>query len=229
MEKAEAEAEAVSMLQETVRTLQSLAERNKSIVIAYSDGKDSRVVMDLCVRLFKNVEAFFMYLVPGLDCVQIALDQARARWGVTVRQYPHWLTARLMKQGIYCHPTWRNDDLPEVKLHDIYLMAMADTGCRLVATGAKKSDSSWRRRFMSVKSAEVCTPIEGWNKYDVLSYLRMRAIPLPPSSGKSATGIDLSPDSLLWLHDTFPQDFARVCEHFPFAEAIVWRRKFYSA
>jgi hypothetical protein len=74
---------------------------------------------------------------------------------------------------------------------------------------------------------DVVSPLSEWTKLDVLSYLKGRGLPIPDSSGRSATGIDLSTPALLWLHDNFPHDFAKLCEVFPFTEAVVWRREWY--
>ncbi|MDX9975362.1 MAG: phosphoadenosine phosphosulfate reductase family protein [FCB group bacterium] len=218
----------MGVMEETSGILRDAARIGDACVVAYSDGKDSRVVMDLCVRSFARVRGFFMELVPDLECVEDALDAARRRWGVEIVRYPHWLAAKLVKNGIYCDASWRVDNLPEWKLADVYALAMKDSGIDVLATGAKRADSGWRRRFMNTaRQNSVINPIAGWVKYDVVSYLKARGIPLPPSSGHSATGIDLSTPSLLWLHDTYPDDFKRLCEFFPYAEAVVWRRKFY--
>ena len=216
------------LVQETLATLKEASARSDAVLVSYSDGKDSRVVMDLCVRSFSRVEAFFMYLVPGLECQALGLQEAERRWGVTIRHYPHPLAGKLLRAGVYCDPA--HDDLPEMKLHDVYGLAMADTGIEVIATGAKRSDNRWRRAFMKwTESAQVLQPIAGWSKPDVVGYLHVRGIPVPPSSEKSATGVDLSTVSLLWLHDTFPADFRKLCEVFPYAEAVVWRRRFYHA
>lgn len=217
----------MSVLNDALRMLGESAAREPSVLVAYSDGKDSRVVLDLCMRTFTQVECFFMYLVPGLECIDSALFEAEKRFGVKIRQYPHWVAAKAIRGGVFCNPRNRYDDLPQWKLHDVYALAMAEAGIRQIATGAKKADSAWRRRFMSVKNSELIQPIADWHKYDVLSYLKARGIPLPPSSGHSATGIDLSPKSLIWLAETYPEDFRRVCEFFPYAESVVWQRRFY--
>lgn len=184
--------------------------------------------MDLAVRSFDHVEGFFMYLVPGLECVEIALDDARKRWGVEIRQYPHWIAAKLIRSALYCDFGLERDPVPEWKLNDIYALAIQESGIPFILTGAKRADSGWRRRFMATNYKEsIRNPIASWHKYDVLGYLKARNIPEPPSSGKSATGIDLSVPAVLWLHDTFPDDFKRLCSVFPYAEAIIWRRKFY--
>ena len=208
--------------------LRDAASQSDAVAVAYSGGKDSIVVLDLCARTFQRVECFFMYLVPGLECVEAQLDLARSRFGVSIRQYPHWLVADLLRRGVYCPNTYKQDDLPDYKLRDIYTLARTDARAPVVATGAKRADSLWRRRSLPTTSGwtDLVYPIVGWNKFDVLSYLGRKKLPVPPSSG-SATGIDLSTPALLWLHDTFPRDFEKLCETFPYAESVVWRRKFY--
>lgn len=218
----------MSVVGDTLAALTSAASRDGAVLVGYSGGKDSLATIDLCSRTFARVEAFFMYLVPGLACVEEALDYGRRRWGVTIRQYPHWVVGNIVRNGVYCNSHWANLGLPEWKLHDIYDLAAAESGCRIVATGAKRTDSLWRRRQMGTWARDdMLTPLASWNKFDVLGYLQARGIPNPSSSGRNATGVDLSTPALLWLHDEHPEDFRKVCEAFPFAEAVVWRRKFY--
>lgn len=170
-----------------------------------------------------------MALIPGMDCVEQALDDPRRRYGITVKQYPHWVVRKFIKNGVYASNWYKHDDLPEWKLHDVYALAMMESGISTIATGAKRADSSWRRRFMATARQDgIVNPIAGWLKYDVIAYLRSHKIPLPPSSsGQTASGIDLSVKSLLWLHDQFPRDFDKLCRIFPFAGAVVARREFY--
>jgi len=204
-------------------------ERSDAVMVAYSDGKDSRAILDMCARTFSRVEAFFMYLVPGLACVEEGLEWARRRYNLKIHQYPHWLLSRLIRQDVYRLNFHTLDGFPEWKVADLYRAAMAESGIRLVATGAKKADSQWRKRNLASTAGYdyLLQPVREWSKTEVLAYLRSQGLPIPPSSNRSATGIDLSTPSLLWLHDTYPEDFRRVCEVFPMAEAVVWRRKWH--
>ncbi len=217
------------VLAESLRILKTARAKSASINVAFSAGKDSLAVIDLCSRTFDRIDAFFMEMVPGLECVEVGLAWAEQHYGVKVRRYPHWILGRCLKGGIYCNNWLSTDDIPDVGVRDIYNAVIADTGIPLIATGAKRKDSIWRKRGLSNNQAydDVVYPIVGWNKLDVLSFLKMRNIPIPSSSGASATGVDLSTPSLLWLHDTYPADFAKVCEVFPYAQAVVFRRTFY--
>src|SRR5262249_12573067 len=157
----------------------------------------------------------------GLEIVATQLEFARARWGVKVHETPHQLLIRLLKQGIYCDSGPECDALDMWTLGDAYNFARAEAGIVTIATRAKRADSLWRRRQLGTWGSigdDVIYPLIGWTKFDVLGYLKSHNIPLPPSSGKAATGIDLSEPSVCWLHDNFPADYRKLCEVFPYAE-----------
>lgn len=217
----------MKVLKKTIEQLQKESMTNKSILVSYSGGKDSLVVLDLCCSVFKHVVCFFMYFIPGLEVCERQLRFAKERWGVEIIQYPHWLLSRVLKNGIYCNNYYKLDDLPELGPNDIYAVARADTGIELIATGQKRSDTLHRRRNLSSPQRNVIHPIKDWNKHEVLAYLRMRNIPVPDSSGAAVTGIDLSTKNLLWLYDNHPEDFKKLCKVFPYAETVVWRRAWY--
>lgn len=216
------------LFNETLKYINGYAEQSESVLVGFSGGKDSLVCLDLCVRAFKKVVPFFMYLVPGLDVCEVQLRAAEERYGVKVIQYPHWLLFRLLKYGIRCENNERCYRLPDLKINDIHKAVIADTGIPIVCWGAKKSDSMWRRRYFSINRFDrVFYPLKEWNKQDVLAYLRMREIPLPDGPGASASGIDLSTKPVLWLYDKHPGDYQKLKEIFPFIEAVVLRREWY--
>lgn len=172
-----------------------------------------------------------MYFVPGLKCVEDQMAEAKERWGVEVIYYPHWVLFKCLQGGVFCNEGLHKEDMPDFALHDIYLWAMQETGIRCLATGAKKADGMWRRRYFylarSWEKEGVFYPVKGWMERDVLAYLAAKKIPVPVGDSRTASGVDLTANSLLWLHDHHPEDFKKLCEWFPYAEAVVWRRKFY--
>jgi 3'-phosphoadenosine 5'-phosphosulfate sulfotransferase (PAPS reductase)/FAD synthetase len=219
----------MGIMEDTLLVMQGLARESDIGLVGFSGGKDSLVVLDLACRVFKRVKAYHMYMIPGLDHIERQLDYARERFGVEIALYPHFALIDALRYGVYCDA---EDDLSRFTIEDVYRLAMADAGGDFVMTGARRADSSWRRRSMGSyrgKRDHVVYPIQDWHKYDVLGYLKARNIPLPVNSGASATGVDLSTRSLIWLHDVYPDDFKKLLEFFPYAEASIWRDRFYGA
>ncbi|HEY1188599.1 MAG TPA: phosphoadenosine phosphosulfate reductase family protein [Gemmata sp.] len=218
----------MSIFSDTIAKLREAAAEDSSCVVGFSGGKDSLVCLDLAVRSFKRVSAYHMYMIPGLVCVEAALAAARARWDVEIVQFPHWELRRSLENGVYCVSPLTRDLTQQWTMGDIYQLARAQTRSRWVLHGAKNSDSVWRRRTLAaMKQPDVIHPLKHWGKRDVLAYLKARDIPVPDAAKGNATGIDLKSSSLLWLHDKHPADFDKLCELFPFARAVVYRRKFY--
>ena len=312
-------------IDETLADLTKARERLDSVIVSYSGGKDSLVVADLCLRTFKHVEFFFMEFVPGLSMSDEVVEDAKKRWGVTVRRYLHWSAINAIADSVYCDGwkkqikkatltdiytqvrrdtgletiatgakradgIWRKRVMASSKstgdvlwpiagwqkahilaylhtrkipvpdsegsnangvdlnaiadsvycdgwkkkikkatLTDIYTQVRRDTGLEAIATGAKRADGIWRRRVMasSKSTGDVLWPIAGWQKAHILAYLHTRKIPVPDSEGSNANGVDLSVPSLLWLFDKHPDDFRRLLHVFPYAQAVVERRRFY--
>jgi len=217
------------LFKDTFKNLEQIASKVDTICVSFSGGKDSWVCMDLCCKTFKKVFGFHMYFIPGLEVVEDQLALAEKKYGVTILQYPHWVLARNIKNSIYCDTHWKTADaIWEYNLNDLYKALVWETKAKLIAHGGKDSDSFWRRMTIKTISADfVIYPIKKWKKFDVENYLKINGIALPDSSGKNATGVDLSTPSLLWLHDSHPKDFQKLLKFFPYAEAVIKRRDLY--
>lgn len=218
------------LITDTLAVLSDQAKQYDKCLVAFSGGKDSLTLLDLCTRIFKTVVAFHMYFIPGLKVIEDQMEYARKRWGVEVLMYPHWLLIRCLRNGIFCNEDYKiADTLPEMSLLDTYTWVMQETGIPIMATGAKKADSMWRRRYFYLTRNwdGIFYPLKEWMKRDVLAYLAAHNIPIPDSEGKGANGIDLSESAVLWLHDKYREDYLRLLQWFPYAEAYLKRREFY--
>ena len=102
---------------------------------------------------------------------------------------------------------------------------MKDSGINLILTGARRADGLWRRRFMTNGALvdSVVNPIASWLKWDVLGYLKTHAIPQPEWN----MDVGLDDECICWMHDTYPDDFDRLCRFFPYAPSVIYRRAFY--
>lgn len=222
---------------ETAQHLKKVAEQQTAILVAFSGGKDSRAVLDLCCHAFQTVVCFHMYFVPGLRCIDEQLAIAKERYHCEIVWVPHWTLSRCLRNGIFCPNYFNRDDMPEWKLADVHRIVREDTGIYPIAHGGKLTDSLWRRRQLGNKkkfagsgrsdTEGVIYPIKEWSKYDVLAYLAKQKIPVPEGDSESNSGVDLATPSILWLHDKYPDDFARMEKVFPYISAVVARRTLY--
>lgn len=215
-------------IDETLAELAKARERFDSVIVSYSGGKDSLAVMDLCVRTFKRVEGFIMEYVPGLALTDVAIAYARDRWKVECRRYIHWDAVLAISQGVFCDSHWTHD-IKKYGIADVYREVRKDTGLEMIATGQRRSDSISRARLMKFNRDVVLHPLAAWpTTRHVEGYLIMRGIPIPKGDKATMSGVGLDPSSLCWLHDKHPGDFKKLLEVYPYAEAVIWRRKFYN-
>lgn len=206
--------------------LRRLAENSDNVLVALSGGKDSLVVLDLCKRsgLFKRVEAYYLYMVKGLEFFEKPVRVAAARHKVTVHMAPHPALAYALRTGeCRLHVTHK---VPRVTQVDVELALRVRTGIGWLALGHRMTDSLHRRGMLHRCSGfdapgRRVYPIWDWAPCDVHSYLRARRIPIPVPLRPSmrSNGFDLRPKTLAALRERAPRDYAKVLAIFPFAEA----------
>jgi phosphoadenosine phosphosulfate reductase len=71
-------------------------------IVSYSGGKDSKVILDLCCKVFKKVHPFFQYFIDGLSVIDNEIAADEARWGVKVERYPGFGLYGAIENGTYC-------------------------------------------------------------------------------------------------------------------------------
>ena len=200
-------------------------------LVSFSGGKDSLACLDLACRTFDHVTCFYLYFLPGAEVTEQPLEYARQKFKVPILYYPHWLLWKCLRMGLYCVPNPSYADLAVVNVIAFYNVIRQDTdNTRCIIHGAKRADSVWRRRTMGNRKQgdpDVVYPLEHWKKADVVRYLDQRNITAPDTHAGNATGIGLTHQCILWLYDKHPADYRRLLYYFPYAGAVVERRKMY--
>lgn len=203
-----------------------------SMLVAFSGGKDSLCVLDLARQTFQRVEAFFLYLVPGLEVDEGAARNYCARWNVPLTTLPHWTTAKALKHSLL---RFHDGHAPRKagNMRSTELALHAQTGIGWTAWGWRRNDSLGRNLYLRqighyTTATTKLFPIRDWATRDVFAYLRARKIPLPRPLMEGerergrVSGASLDPSFLSWLRRKHPRDYAKVLEVFPFADAHVW-------
>lgn len=199
-------------------------------IVSYSGGKDSKVILDLCCKVFKKVHPFFQYIIDGLSVIDNEIAADEARWGVKVERYPGFGLYGAIENGTYCDVYYKMDELSQFTYNDALEDMQRKTGVKYVAHGGKYADYANRRRLIEISEQEgdgMMYPIKEWTKRDVVTYMAMQGIPVPDAAYVTSGSVDLENNNILWIYDKYPDDFLMLEKYFPYIRAVVYRRKFY--
>ncbi len=203
------------------------------VIVAYSAGKDSLAVLELCVEHFRKVIPYFMYVIPGLGFQEQHLHYVEERYSLKIMRVPDWRLAGLLRNAIARHPTPNATQSPKIKWRDVEQYVRQKTGLHWIASGERCIDSL-QRRGMIVASNGICParghfyPVGWWRTQDICSFLSQRGVLLSSeyrvmSDGHNFGGV--SPQQLYDVKKAYPEDFEKIVKLFPMAEAQVVRHE----
>lgn len=213
------------------RLKEAYASGHKECIVAYSAGKDSVTVYDLCAQVFDRVHAFFLYIHPDLRVEQDAIEKAERRFGMKVHQFPNISLIDMLRAGYFMHHTV-DEIYRALRYDDIYTVIRDRCGCRLIAQGHRMDESLQRRGMISAskgwdKKLGKLYPLADWNAKTVYGYLRHRKL-LPfviKTFGTDTSGVSLGTNSLAWLKREHPDDFEKITSMFPRAQQKLLREE----
>ena len=210
--------------------IRTMAKMTDEVIVSFSGGKESLVVMDLCARHFKRIVPFFMYYIPNISFQEKQMRWYEDRYGVKIERIPHFELSNMLRYG-----TFRNMDLnvPIISLDDVYEYMRFKYGIYWIAGGERSGDSVVRGAIIK-HSGSIDEkrgrffPVAWWNKQEIYDYIRVKKLYLSADSrlnGTSFEGVNLR--SFLFLKEHFPSDYERMLALFPLGEALVKRCEFY--
>jgi len=217
----------------------------KSVLVAFSCGKDSLVCLDLAVKTFEKVQPYFLYWVKGLSFQERTLQWAEQRYGLEVLRLPHAFLSTFYIASDLRHDLPIDKLQKKMSLTDQENAIRAQTGITFIVTGQKRAESLWRRgalyevaqtQGISMKRRTIF-PLVDWADSDVWSYLKLNKVPTPADYRVFA---GLAPHSPSWdlnskrqgkylqrIKEVWPDDYAKIVAQFPLAEALIKREEIY--
>jgi 3'-phosphoadenosine 5'-phosphosulfate sulfotransferase (PAPS reductase)/FAD synthetase len=213
----------------TEMVLDTVRQKTDRVLLFYSAGKDSIVLLDLLAKKFDHVVCCFMYFVKDLEHINKYLTWSQQRYkNISFIQLPHYGLATIYKYGLYTTPN--SNITAKTSLADIDEAARLKTGIDFSMYGWKQSDNLNRRLTLRNYELEAIStktkkayPLSHWSKKDVLSYIQMHKLPQPIQYGLGrSSGIGFNIDCLLYMRKHYPGDLKKVLTKFPLAERIIF-------
>ena len=220
-------------------TIREVRKRQAETLLAFSTGKDAIAAWIAIRPHFERVIPFYLYLVPGLEFVEEALDYYERHFGERIIRLPHpslyrWLNNYTFQSPERCEVI-EQAELPAFDYPDIRQAIVDDHGLQqdmYYATGVRSADSPMRRiaiqKYGSITAKQwKYHPVHDWRKADLVEAFRRERVRLPADYqlfGRTFDGLDLR--FLLPLKKHRPRDYRRVLEFFPLAELEIMRWEF---
>lgn len=206
--------------------IKAQAKITDTVIVAFSGGKESVVVLDLCFRYFKKVQPFFMYMVPDLSFQERTLRWYEKKYQTEIIRLPHMDTSTCFRYGVFRNVDF---DVPIISINDIYKYVRLKTDIWWIAAGERINDSIVRRAMMK-KSGSIDVqrgriyPVSAWKKSEILDYIKFHNLYLGEDSRKLGFSFkSLWGKELSMVKQFFPKDYAKIINLYPLAEAGVKR------
>lgn len=217
-------------------TIARVRQHQRETLLAFSCGKDAIAAWIAIRPHFERVIPYYLYVVPGLEFVDEALDYYERFFGTKIIRLPSPSLHRQLN-GMLFQPPEHCAVIEQagLELHDyedIRDAIVEDHDLQediLYATGVRAADSPLRRVAINKHgpitwSQHKYHPVWDWRKQDLVDAFRREGVKLPIDYalfGRTFDGIDLR--FLLPLKRHRPRDYQRVLEFFPLAEAEIKR------
>ena len=220
-----------------------LAVAGRPVMLAFSRGKDSIAAWLALRDAGVDVRPFFLYLIPGrpgegggLPFEAADLERWEATFKVPILRAPHPGLYRWLRNLTFQPPDrWRSilaANLPKLTHETVNARVRADFGLppdTWICDGVRANDSLVRRAALATHGVYrqrlgKVSPVWDWTTAEVRDRIATAGLTLPVDYawfGRSFDGLDyrfLGP-----LKQHAPDDYARVLEWFPLADAELFR------
>lgn len=201
-----------------------------SVIVAFSCGKESIVTLDLCCRYFKNVKAFYLYVVPQVSFIEKVLQWYENKYNIEIIRLPHMDVGCFFRYGSFRRP---DPTFPIVSMNDVYQYVRLETDIWWIAAGERIKDSIVRRAMIK-KSSSIDVqrgrfyPVANFSKKDIYDYIKYHKLYLGEYNkiaGHSFGGLEWA--ELEIIRDRFPSDWEKFKNLYPFVEAALKRHEAY--
>lgn len=219
-----------------LETIQRVRQEQADTLLAFSCGKDA-IAAWLAIRPhFDRVVPYYLYLVPGLEFVDEAIDYYERFFDTKIYRLPHTSFARLLNGHVFQPPercaVIEEAELYEPSYDDLRREVAGMAGLpaeTMIADGVRAADSPMRRLAITKHGPITWNqrkyhPVWDMRKADLVRLFRQHKVRLPIDYklfGRTFDGLDLR--FLLPIKQHFPRDYQRILDWFPLCELEIFR------
>jgi len=218
---------AVARVTNLLAAIRAIGATVDEAVVFFSSGKDSIAMLDLFQRFLPSrFTPVFLYFVRGLEFQERVLRYYEGRFSIAIQRRPHWDIANYDRVA-------RNQKQRALKERDIAAHIREETGLSWLAYGYRTDESMQRRgqlrtfapTFIDHKFKKLY-PLGAWSRHHVESYVKDRRLLLPAEYAHGYRNIDqFKGPAVLWIKNSYPDDWARIIARFPAVEAEAVRQE----
>ncbi len=200
----------------------------------FSSGSDSMAMLDLLRYVgFRDLLCIFTYFLKDLEYKNQFLRLCEKTYGCRIEQIPSYnLRNAKRNSALTAKPIQTKGRKEAWKDDEAFVRAKYNVD--YIFYGHRKSESLGRRGLLNNTGgidhkARRIYPLMDWSMQDKNQYIQSRNIYLCPENRHGMRDIisfgDV--DSLLWLKNNYPRDYAKALSQFPLLEAMLERDNYY--
>lgn len=199
-----------------------MADTIKSVIVFFSTGKDSIVLLDICYKYIRRVEVIFLYLIPNLIYKNKLLNLYEKRYNIKIHQFPQYDISKILK----IH-SLNNDNIKVIKQRDIENYCRNEFNIEYCAYGYKLVDSVFRGGILNDKNCinginqreKRIYPLMRWNNKDIMLYIKNNKLPLSFEYDYGFRDINIFKGaSLEFIRRKSPLDYQKIINFYPFLQ-----------
>lgn len=204
-----------------------------TLLIGLSGGKDSLCLCELVKMAgITNVKYFNMEFLPDLRIQNELLAYPIIRFNIPEDSIIKTPSEHFMKLMHYSAYTWYSPEAVKqyknISRTDVFKYISREHKGTIVV-GVKKQDGIQMQRLINGNKGVAMYPIKDWTLNDVLTFMKLRNIDIPPLTRKGCRGVGITPhSSILFIHDYYYDDFLKIEKIFPFVRAIILQYKYFN-
>jgi len=205
---------------------------NKELVVSYSGGKDSLVMLDLVAKRLNDFKIAIFYHYPDCYFTNKAIEYVKNKYNLPMIKLPHPCLYDRLRNQILCTPKQvvhlSQFNIPKYTFKDLIEIILGHDNFYFFV-GMKKSDSYNRRLILTKYGAfqhkkHNIYPLADFTKNLILAYMQLKKIELPCDYKYFHSSFDgFWGEYLIPIKFHLPEEWQKIKNLFPLVDMEVKR------